>query len=44
MACQSMAGVTWPDGKPLIYQPVRLREAFGIIGSVEAKCQKKGKA
>lgn len=43
MACQSMAGVTWPDGKPLIDQPVRLREAFAIIGSVEAKCQKKGK-
>lgn len=42
MACQSMAGVTYPDGKPLIDQPVRLREAFNLIGSVEAKCRKKG--
>ncbi len=44
MACQSMAGITWPDGKPFIYQPVRLREAFNIIGSVEAKCKKAGKS
>ena len=41
MSCQSMAGVTWPDGKALIEQPVRLREAFNLIGSVEAKCRKK---
>lgn len=44
MSCQSMTGMVWPDGKPLIAQPVRLREAFNLIGSVEAKCQKKGKA
>ena len=44
MACQGMVGMVWPDGKALIEQPVRLREAFNTIGSVEAKCQKKGKA
>jgi len=44
MSCQSMTGIVWPDGKALIDQPVRLREAFRLIGSVEAKCQKKGKS
>jgi hypothetical protein len=44
MSCQSMTGMVWPDGKPLIEQPMRLREAFTLIGSVEAKCQKKGKS
>lgn len=43
MACQSMTGTVWPDGKALIDQPVRLREAFNLIASVEAKCRKKGK-
>lgn len=33
----------WPDGKPLIHQPVKLREAFNLIGSVEAKCRKSDK-
>lgn len=41
MSCQSMVGMVWPDGKALIKQPVRLREAFNLIGSVEAKCKKK---
>jgi hypothetical protein len=43
MSCQSLAGNSWPDGKALIAQPVRLREAFDLIGSVDAKCKKKGK-
>ncbi len=43
MACQSMTGMVWPDGKALIEQPVKLYEAFNLIGSVEAKCRKKGK-
>lgn len=34
--------MAWPDGKPLIAQPVRLREAFNLIGAVEARCKKKG--
>lgn len=42
MACQSMTGMVWPDGKALIEQPTRLREAFNWIGSVEAKCKKPG--
>jgi hypothetical protein len=44
MACQSMTGMVWPDGKALIDQPVRLREAFQLIGAVQAKCKKRGEA
>lgn len=44
MSCQSMMGVVWPDGKPLLEQPLRLRLAFSLISRIEAKCQKKGKS
>ena len=40
MACQSMMGMVWPDGKPLLKQPVRLRAAFALIGRIEAECEK----
>jgi len=36
-----MMGTTWPDGKPLLEQPYRLKLAFATIGSVEAKTRKK---
>lgn len=44
MSCQSMMGITWPDGRPLLEQPVRLRAAFALVSQVEAKVQKKGKS
>lgn len=44
MSSQGMMGMVWPDGRPLIEQPVRLREAFNLIGSVEARCKKKAGA
>ena len=40
MACQSMIGMVWPDGKALLDQPVRLRSAFALIGRIEAECEK----
>lgn len=35
-----MMGTTWPDGKPLLEQPYKLKQAFAIISQVEAKARK----
>lgn len=36
-----MMGATWPDGKPLLDQPWKLKLAFALISHVEHKCRKK---
>lgn len=36
-----MMGTIWPDGKPLLEQPFKLKMAFAIISQVEAKTRKK---
>lgn len=41
MSIDGMGGITWPDGKALLDQPVQLVQAFGIIGHVKAKLRKK---
>lgn len=35
-----MMGTIWPDGKPLLQQPYKLKQAFAIISQVEAKTRK----
>lgn len=34
-------GTTWPDGKPLLQQPYKLKQAFAIISDVEARTREK---
>jgi hypothetical protein len=41
MSCRSGFGVTWPDGRPLIEQPMRLIAAFNVVFDCEAKFRKK---
>lgn len=36
-----MMGSTWPDGKPLLQQPWKLKLAFALISQVEHKTRKK---
>jgi len=36
-----MMGTTWPDGKPLLEQPWKLKLAFALISQVEHKTRKK---
>lgn len=37
---KGMSGVEWPDGRALLDQPVRLTEAFAIIGAAVAEARK----
>jgi len=34
-------GTIWPDGKPLLQQPWKLKLAFALISQVEHKTRKK---
>jgi len=36
-----MMGTIWPDGKPLLQQPWKLKLAFALISQVEHKTRKK---
>lgn len=36
-----MMGTIWPDGKPLLAQPWKLKLAFALISQVEHKTRKK---
>jgi hypothetical protein len=36
-----MMGMVWPDGKPLLQQPWKLKQAFAIISQVEYRSKKK---
>ncbi len=36
----SMNGVTWPDGRSLLEQPVKLLYAFEVIGMIYSKVNK----
>jgi hypothetical protein len=42
MSCRGgFGGVSWPDGRPLIDQPMRLILAFNVVFDCEAKFRKK---
>jgi hypothetical protein len=39
-----MMGTIWPDGKPLLAQPYKLKQAFAIISQVEHKAKDRPRA
>jgi hypothetical protein len=42
MSSGGMDGIRWPDGGALLDQPVKLIEAFGIVGEALKRFKKEG--
>jgi hypothetical protein len=37
-----LGGITWPDGGPILNQPVKLVDAFGVIAGALERFKKRG--
>ncbi len=39
---RGMSGMVWPDGRALLDQPLKLVQAFNVIGAAVAEVRKAG--